>query len=149
MGAFHEIGVRTVTVDINQSLLEIIGSTVMRTRVLEISCVAVNSGGVVTMGLGRPAAAGVIPTSPVALTPEIAGDAAPTTTVATAWVLSPTNPTVYMRKHHFSNTQPGGFTWRFPTGIVLAQSGVGRSLVLQLLVTDNAEYDVWVVVEEV
>lgn len=147
---YHEIGTRTTNATIDQASLEIIGSTVIQARLLEIFIQEVaGSATAPTIGLGRPAAAGVTPTTPITIIGEDANDA-PTTKIATAWGTSPTAPTVYMRR--WSPGTPSilsTVTWRFWPGILIDKSGAGNSLTLHnIAVATNLVYEVWLVVDE-
>ena len=74
--AYHELGVRTSNVTSANAALEIIGATALRGRVIEIGFTLATAVATV-IGFGRPAAAGVTPTSPVTLLPEDVNDSAP------------------------------------------------------------------------
>lgn len=143
--AYHEIAVRTTNVTTGQSAVELIGSSTIRTRVLEIGFTHV-AATTTTIGLGRPAAAGVTPTSPVTLVQEDPAESAPTAATALAWGTSPTAPSPYMRRF-ISAAIGAGQIWTFPRGIVLATSGANRSLVLHNIVGGSV-LDVYFVVEE-
>lgn len=143
--AYHELGVRTSNVTSANAAVEIIGATALRARVIEIGWTLVTAVATV-LGFGRPAAAGVTPTSPVTLLPEDVNDSAPVTKTALAWGTSPTAPTAYLRRGG-GNAIGQGAIWTFPKGIVIGTSGAGNSLVL-FNITGGATLDVYVVVEE-
>jgi hypothetical protein len=143
--AYHELGVRTTNVTTGQAVVELIGATALRARLIEIGFTLVTA--VATqLGLGRPAAAGITPTSPVTLLAEDINDAAPVSKTALAWGTSPTAPTAFLRK--FTGSAIGqGAIWTFPKGIVLAITGASNSLTLHNIL-GGATLDVYVVVEE-
>lgn len=143
--AFHEIAVRTTNVTTGQSAVELIGSSLVRSKLIEIGFTHV-AATTTTLGLGRPNVAGVTPTSPVTLTAEDPADAAPGASTALAWGTSPTAPTIYMRRF-LGAAITAGQIWTFPRGIVLATSGASRSLVLHNIVGGSV-LDVYFVVEE-
>lgn len=147
---YHEIGVRTTNATVDQACLEIIGSTAIQARLIEIYIAMVGGSATTpTIGLGRPAAVGVTPTSPVTIVGEDANDA-PTTKTALAWGTSPTAPTVYMRRWSSgAQANQGQETWRFWPGILIAKSGAANSLTLHNIATaTNLVLDVWMVVDE-
>lgn len=141
-----ELGVRTSNVTSGAAALEIIGSTSQRVRIYEIGIFLATAVATV-LGLGRPAAQGVTPTSPVVLLPEDFSDAAALTKIALAWATSPTAPTNYLRR--FSGSAIGqGVIWTFPKGIVLDKvAGANNSLVL-FNITGGAALDAYIVGEE-
>ena len=143
--AYHELAVRTSNVTTAAAALELIGATALRGRLLEIGFTLVTAVAT-TLGLGRPAAAGITPTTPVTLLPEDVNDSAPVSKIALAWATSPTAPTAFMRR--FAGSAIGqGAIWTFPKGIVLAPSGAGNSFTLHNIL-GGATLDAWVVVEE-
>lgn len=147
---YHEIGIRTTNATVNQACLEIIGSTAIQARLLEIYiAMAGGSATTPTIGFGRPAAAGVTPTSPVTIVGEDPNDA-PATKTALAWGTSPTAPTTYMRRWSPGQASNlGQETWRFWPGIVIAKSGAANSLTLHNISTaTNLVLDVWMVIDE-
>jgi hypothetical protein len=99
-----------------------------------------------TVGLGRPQAIGVTPTSPVALQAEDAADAAATGQVAIAWGTAPTVPLQFFRVVALPANIGAGIIWTFgPKGIVVP---VSSSIVLWNLATAPVTMDVYCVVEE-
>lgn len=143
--ALYDLGVRTSNVTSANAALEIIGSTNQRARVYEIG-VTLATAVATVLGFGRPAAAGVTPTSPVLFQAEDAGEGAATSKIALAWGTSPTAPTIYHRR--MSGSAIGqGVVWTFPQGIAISTSGAGNSLVL-FNITGGATLDAYVVVGE-
>lgn len=143
--AYHELGIRTSNVTSANAAFELIGATALRGRLIEVGFTLATAVATV-LGLGRPAAAGVTPTSPVTLLPEDVNDSTPVSKIALAWGTSPTSPTAFMRR--FSGSAIGqGAIWTFPKGIVLGPSGATNSLVL-FNITGGATLDAYVVVEE-
>lgn len=78
-------------------------------------------------GLGRPAAIGVTPTSPITWLAEDPADAAGTAQTALAWGTGPTAPTNFFRRINLPATIGAGFILLFPRGLVIA---VSSSIVL-------------------
>lgn len=98
-----------------------------------------------TYGLGRPAAKGITPASPVSLLPEFtAAVAAINTTTALAWGTGPTAPAQFFRRVSFPATISSSILWTFEKGIYLP---TGTTLVLWNLAA-NGVVDVSVLVDE-
>jgi hypothetical protein len=72
-------------------------------------------------GLGRPAAIGITPTSPVTVLAEDVGTG--TVTTALAWATPPTVPTQFFRRIALPATIGSGVIWTFPRGITIPVSG--------------------------
>jgi len=120
--AVYSIARRTTNVTAGQANLEIIAQSSRRPKIMEaeIFLAAATAG---SYGIGRPAAAGITPTSPVALLLEGADTAgAGVTTTALAWGTSPTAPTDFFRRIAFPATIGTGVIWTFPQGIWIAAS---------------------------
>jgi hypothetical protein len=100
-----------------------------------------------TYGLGRPAAVGVTPTSPVTvLSEDIANGAVLTGTVTTAlaWGTKPTVPAQFFRRISLPATIGSGVIWTFPRGLAIPVTG---EIVWWNLAT-NGVVDAVAVVEE-
>jgi hypothetical protein len=72
--------------------------------------------------LGRPAAVGVTPTSPVTVLPEDPALPAGTITSALAWGTNPTAPTTPLRTMNIPATIGTGLIFTFPRGLIVAVS---------------------------
>lgn len=72
--------------------------------------------------LGRPAAVGITPTSPVTLQAENPSLPPGTTTSALAWATNPTAPTVSMRNLNIPATIGTGIILTFPRGLIVPVS---------------------------
>ena len=97
-----------------------------------------------TYGLGRPAAAGATPTSPVLLQAEDPASPAATVNSALAWTTSPTNPTESLRRWASPATIGTGVIFTFPRGIIIA---ISSNFVLQNLAL-NGVADAYFTVDE-
>jgi hypothetical protein len=123
------LGVRTSGTASGSAAWEIrTGATPGRAKVLEIGFFLA-AATASTFGLGRPAAIGVTPTSPVDFLPEDPSDVLATGVVqsALAWTTGPTAPTNFLRRISLPASVGTGVIWTFPKGIVIPVSG---SLVL-------------------
>lgn len=101
MARFRE-GVRSSNVTNAQAILEIIaGIKGCRIRNLNFTLATAVTG---VFGLGRPAAAGITPTTPITLLPvDGVGDRS-LTSIALAWGTSPTAPTVFYARTTVTGT---------------------------------------------
>jgi len=99
-----------------------------------------------TYGLGRPAAKGVAPTTPVRLLNESGGDPmAVESTTAIAWTTTaPTVPAQFFRRVSFPATVSSSILWVFVNGLYIPG---GETLVLWNLAT-NGVVDVTAVVDQ-
>jgi hypothetical protein len=101
-----------------------------------------------TFGLGRPAAIGVGPTSPVTVQAFDTGDPAGTGTTVVAWgTTKPTAPTssIYLRRIGLPNAIGAGVIWTFgERGLIVP---VSSSIVIYNLAT-NGVADIYVTLDE-
>jgi hypothetical protein len=124
----------TTNVTAANAALELRSSATDRYKLLEIGA-WLNAATASTYGIGRPAAIGVTPTSPITVLAEDAGDPAGTAQTALAWGTGPTVPANFFRRIGLPATIGAGFLLTFPMGIVCA---VSNSLVLWNIGTDGA-----------
>ena len=139
------LGVRTSSgVDAEPSWEIRTGSTPGRVKLLELGFFLA-AATTTTIGLGRPAASGITPTSPVDFLPEDPNDVIASGVVQSslAWGTKPTIPTAFIRRISLPATVGVGVIWTFPKGIVIP---VSSSLILWNLDT-NAVIDAYAVVE--
>ena len=97
-----------------------------------------------TYGVGRPAAIGSSPTSPITVLAEDSGAPAGTVQTALAWGTGPTAPTNFFRRIALPATIGTGVIWTFPRGLLIA---ISSSIVLWNLAT-NGVVDCNIVVDE-
>lgn len=103
------------------------------------------SGVASTFGLGRPAAKGITPTTPVALlADDSSGSGLMSTTTALAWGTGPTLPTQFYRRIGLPVTIGSFVEWIFQNGLFVPPGG---TLVLWNLAA-NGVADVNIVVDE-
>lgn len=141
--AIYSLGVRTTGVTNATAAWEIRSASTDRLYILEIG-IFLAAATASTYGLGRPAAIGVTPTSPVTLLAE--DSAAPTGTgqSALAWTTGPTVPANFLRRAQFPATIGSGIIWTFPRGLIVP---VSSSVVLWNLAT-NGVVDAYCVVDD-
>ena len=88
-----------------------------------------------TYGLGRPAAIGVTPTTPITVLDESdGGGPAGLTTTAIAWGTPPTVPVQFIRRVSTPATIGAGIIWTFPRGLGIP---ISNSLVVWNLGTNS------------
>lgn len=141
--AIYSLANRTTGASSGTPALELITSSTDRPRLIELGFF-VATATASAYAMGRPAAIGVTPTSPITLLAENPSDPAGKCQTALAWATPPTAPTTYMRRHYLAASAGLGITWFFPYGIVIA---VSSSIVLWNLQA-NSVADCHVVVDE-
>jgi hypothetical protein len=143
----YALRTRTTVTTNGAAAYELIGSTTKRTRLVEMH-VFLGAATASHYGLGRPAAIGVTPTSPVNLLAEDPADPALGSTdpkVAVAWGTGPTVPANFLRHAVLAGSIGSGIIWTFgPAGLVIPTSG---SLVLWNSTANSAVTDIIAVVD--
>jgi len=139
----YSIGRRTTNTTSGQAAHTIYTASTERAAILEAG-VFMAAATASTYGIGRPAADGVTPTSPVLLLAEDPASPAATVNSALAWTTSPTSPTQVFRRWASPATIGTGVIWTFPKGLVIA---ISSQFVLQNLAT-NGVVDSYFVVDE-
>lgn len=141
--AIYSLGNRTSNTTSGAAALEIRTAAADACAVLEIG-IFLAAGTASTYGIGRPAARGVTPTSPITVLPED-GNAPPgTVQTALAWGTGPTVPVNFLRRSSFPATVGSGIIFTFPRGLLIP---ISSSLVLWNLAT-NGVVDVYIVIDE-
>ena len=141
--AQYAIARRTTNTTNGASAFTLITTSTDRAALLEFG-VFMGAATASTYSLGRPAANGVTPTSPVTLLAEDPAQPAATVTSALAWGTSPTNPTNDLRRWASPATIGTGVIWTFPRGLMIA---ISANLTLQNLAT-NGVVDAYAVIDE-
>lgn len=139
------LGVRTSDGTSGAAAWEIItGATPGRARVLELGFFLA-AATATTIGLGRPQAIGITPTSPVDFLAEDPNDVLASGVVqsAVAWGTGPTIPTAFLRRIALPATIGAGVIWTFPEGLVIP---VSSSLILWNLAS-NSVLDAYAVID--
>lgn len=141
--AIYSLSQRTSNVTIANACWEIRTTATDRPRIMELG-ITINAATASVFGLGRPAAIGITPTTPVTLLAEDPGDPAATVVCALAWATGPTVPANFFRRISLPATVGAGVIWTFPRGLVIP---ISSSLVLWNI-TGNSVADVYVVGDE-
>jgi len=139
------LGVRTVDGTAAAAAWEIrTAATPGRAKVLEMGFFLI-AATASQIGLGRPQAIGITPTSPVNFLPEDPNDVIASGVIQSslAWGTGPTVPTAYLRRISLPATIGTGVIWTFPKGITIP---VSSSLILWNIGT-NSLLDAYAVVE--
>jgi len=142
--AIYSIGRATTNVTSGQAAHTLITAATDRGAILEAGLFNITAAAS-TYSLGRPAAAGSTPTSPVALQAEDPGNPAATITSALAWGTSPTSPTYDLRRINLPATIAVGVIFTFPRGIIIP---ISSNFVLQNLATNTGGVQSYFVVDE-
>lgn len=140
--------IRTSATGAAAAAVELIANANKLCKVREIGIIIVNATAS-TFALGRPAAKGITPTTPVGLLDTGNGDAgAATATLAVAWGTPPTIPAAFFRVCSLPATAGASLTpvWKFDQGIGLVVPA-GGSLILWTLTTVSIA-DVYFTIEE-
>lgn len=141
--AIYSLGSRSSNFTVNQACWELRTTSSMRAVVLQVEFF-IATGTAVSIGLGRPAAIGVTPTSPVTVLQEDSAAQNGNSQVALAWGTSPTAPSNYLRRWNGPATVGAGIIWTFPRGLVVP---VSSSIVI-FNITTNVAADINVVLDE-
>ncbi len=124
----------TTNVTNANAALELRSSSTDRVSLAEIGA-TLNAATASTYGIGRPAAIGVTPTSPITWLAEDQAAPAGTAQTALAWGTGPTVPANFFRRWNLPATIGAGFLFVFPLGLIIS---VSSSVVLWNLATDGA-----------
>ena len=141
--AIYSMADRTSNVTTAAACFEIRTTATDRPRVMEIGISLVTAAATV-IGLGRPAAIGITPTSPKTVLAEDFGDPVGTVQTAVAWGTGPTVPANFLRRWSFPATIGAGVILTFPRGLVIP---VSSSFILWNIL-GGATLDVNVVIDE-
>jgi len=142
--AIYSASQRTTSGTAATAAWEVRSTSSNKPKVMEVG-ISINAATASVFGLGRPAAIGITPTSPVTFLDESDGNgAAGLTTCAVAWGTGPTVPANFFRRVSTPATVGAGIIWTFPRGLGLPVSG---SIVVWNIGTDSVA-DVWAVVDE-
>lgn len=130
----YSAAVRTLNTTTASPVMEIVANAVVSPRLIEIS-IFPQSAIANAIGLGRPAAVGVGPVSPVTVQPENLTDPAGQTQLSVQWATAATAPAAFVRRATFSGSVAGiGIIWTFPRGIIVSTN---KTLVVWNLTTGS------------
>ena len=141
--AIYSLANRTSNVTIANPSLEIRSGASNRPRLMEMG-IWLNAATQSPIGIGRPQAIGITPTTPVTVLAEDPGDSAGLTQTALAWSTPPTVPLNFFRRVNIANLIGAGVVLTFPRGLVIA---AGNS-VITWNIAGTSVADIHIVVDE-
>jgi hypothetical protein len=143
--AIYSISQRSTVTTTAAAAWELRSTSANKPKVMELG-ISLGAATASVYGIGRPAAIGVTPTSPVTALDESDGNG-PTglTTCAVAWGTGPTVPANFFRRVSLPATIGAGVILTFPRGLGLPVSG---SIVMWNITTNSAVVDFWACVDE-
>lgn len=142
--ARYRLGVLTTGTASGAAAWEIRSAATDRPRLLALG-VTLAAATASIFGVGRPAAIGVTPTSPVTFLPEDSAEPTGTTTSALAWGTGPTVPTNFLARAGLPAAIGNTYVFDFgPNGILIP---VSSSIVLWNLQLNSA-FNAWAVIDE-
>lgn len=141
--AIYSLANRTSNVTIANPSLEVRSGASNRPRVLELG-IWLNAATQSVVGIGRPQAIGVTPTSPVTVLAEDPAESTGLTQTALAWATAPTVPLNFFRRLNIAGAIGAGAILTFPRGIVIAAA----NSIVTWNITGTSVADIHVVVDE-
>lgn len=141
--SIYSVANRTTNVTTGAAALELRTASADRAKVVEVGSF-LSAGTSSTYGIGRPAAIGVTPTSPITWLAEDSGAPVGTAQTALAWGTGPTVPVNFFRRFILPANIGTGYIAIFINGLWIA---VSSSIVLWNLAT-NVAVDCHVVGDE-
>lgn len=144
MANIYSIAQRTAAGTTTTPGWEVIAGSSKKIKIMELG-ISQNAATAGVYGLGRPAAIGITPTSPLTALDEGDGsDGTGTMKCAVAWGTAPTVPTNFFRRISCPATIGAGVIWSFPRGLSLPTSGT----VVIWYITTSSALDAYVVADE-
>ena len=142
--ALYSLAQRTSNVTISNTCWTVISAATNKPKIMEMGLTMV-TGTAIGIGIGRPAAVGITPTTPVNFLDESdGGGPAGLTTACLAWGTLPTSPTQFLRRFFMPATIGAGFIATFPRGLGMPIS----QNVTFFNITAGVTTDVYAVVDE-
>jgi hypothetical protein len=142
--ALYSLAQRTSIVTISNTMWSVISAATNKPKIMEMGLTMV-TGTAIGIGIGRPAAVGITPTTPVNFLDESdGGGPAGLTTACLAWGTPPTSPTQFLRRFFMPATIGAGVIATFPRGLGMPIS----QNVTFFNITAGVTTDVYAVVDE-
>lgn len=143
MSKLYTHAARTSNVTSGESTWELRSGTNSRLYIRELG-IFMGAATASTFGLGRPAAIGITPTTPVLGQANDPGDVAAIGATALAWSTKPTAPTssIYLRRVGLPAAIGAGVIWTFNEPLIVP---ISYSIVLYNLATNGVAdcYAIW------
>lgn len=119
---YFSAGIRTTSGTTTEAALEIIAGADKGFRLMGVCSIAMAAATASNFGIGRPAAKGVTPTTPLALQGNDGGIPS-TAKTALAWSTSPTVPGSFYHKVTLPATIGAFIQWNWPADGIFVQPG--------------------------
>lgn len=149
--ARYELGIRTTVATTAAAAAELRSASGNIVKVLEVG-ITLALGTASTYGLGRPAAVGVTPTSPITVLATNPSETAGTATTAVAWGTGPTVPANFFRRITLPATIGAGIIWTWPPAKFIIGPGNAAAAVASIVVwnlaTNSAATDLYFVLDD-
>jgi len=139
----YSIANRTSNVTIANPCIEIYSAATARARIMEIG-IFMAAATASVFGIGRAAAIGITPTTPVTMLAEEVADPAGLVYTALAWATPPTVPANFFRRVSLAAAVGTGIIFTFPRGLSITPA-TGSIVVWNITATGVS--DIHVVVE--
>jgi hypothetical protein len=115
MAATYQLAVRTTATASGAAAAELRSTATDRLYVREIK-ISMAAATASIFGVGRPAAIGVTPTSPVTVLPQDPGNPTATGVIALAWGTGPTAPVAFLERAALTNVIGAGLIFSYWNG---------------------------------
>lgn len=149
--ARYELGVRTTVTTIAAAAAELRAASGNPFKLAEMG-ITLGAATASTYGLGRPAAVGVTPTSPVTVLAMNPSESTGTVTHAVAWGTGPTVPANFFRRIALPATIGAGIIWTWPPKSFIVGPGNAAaavaSIVLWNITANSAITELYYVVDD-
>lgn len=149
--ARYELGINTTVATTAAAAAELRAASGNPVKVAEIG-ITLAAATASTYGVGRPAAVGVTPTSPITVLPTNPSESTGTATTAVAWGTGPTVPTQFLRRITLPATIGAGIIWTWPPARFLIGPGNAAaavaSIVIWNLATNSANTNLYFCIDD-
>jgi len=142
--AIYSLSNRTTNVTIANPCIEIYSAATVKARIMEIG-IFMAAATASVFGIGRAAAIGVTPTTPVTMLAEEVNDPAGLVYTAIAWATPPTVPVNFFRRVSLAAAIGTGVIFTFPKGLTITHST--GSIVVWNITGNTGVSDIHFVVE--
>ena len=149
--ARYELGINTTVTTTAAAAAELRSASGNIIKMAEMG-ITLGAATASTYGLGRPAAVGVTPTSPITVLADNPSESAGTATTAVAWGTGPTVPAQFLRRITLPATIGAGIIWTWPPSRFIIGPGNAAaavaSIVIWNLATNSANTNIYFVIDD-
>ncbi len=149
--ARYELGIRTTVTTTGAAAAELRATSGNPFKLAELG-ITLAAATASTYGLGRPAAVGVTPTTPITVLAMNPSETAGTATTAVAWGTGPTVPAQFFRRIALPATIGAGIIWSWPPSRFIIGPGNAAaaiaSIVVWNLAVNSAATDLYFVLDD-